>query len=479
MAPLDTGCTAYALGPDTNMSRWPFFWGLILGTLATRLVIGRRLDLAEVSDMTTFTVDALVAAVALGAAVLFVIAWVLPFKRAPRRSARPPARPGPSLNPSLVARLDEARRQLAAQSDQLVFTRELLQTRTEEMDRLSAERTAVASRLDEAQAAADRWRVEYERVATEQQAERAHFADEQTRLAGELMRSTLDASQRAHELIDSMRELARRTQETNALRVEVAELRAELERARSATTALPAPPELIEQEARRLYGGALESICFEVRRALNAVLGYSRLPLHDAESRPQQDDVQALEVAGERLLVFVNDLHDLSRAEANALVLEPEAVDVESALRQAARDAAERLPRQLSDFLVAAEPGLPPVRADRTRLAQILAALVQYGGPAKTVLTARPAGKFVALGVSHPDLTVADGARLFDPLAANGEDGATRVRLALARALATLSGGELTVTAGEVTGAVFTLTLPAATRGDGRARPRARPLTDG
>jgi len=94
------------------------------------------------------------------------------------------------------------------------------------------------------------------------------------------------------------------------------------------------------------------------------------------------------------------------------------------------------------------------------------------------VLSARPAGKFVALGVSHPDLTVADGARLFDPLAANGEDGATCVRLALARALATLSGGELTMTAGEVAGTVFTLTLPTAARGEGVAGPRARPRTD-
>lgn len=460
------------------MKRRPFFWGLILGTLATRLAIGRRLDLAEVSDMTPFTVDALVAAVALGAAVLFVVAWMLAFRRAPRRSTEPPPSPGPSLDPSLGAHLDEARRQLAARSEQLDFTRELLLKRTEDMDRLAAEGTAMASRLDEAQASADGWRVKYEQAATELQAERARSAAEQTRLAGELMRGTLDASQRAHEMLDSMRELVRRTDETNALRVEVVGLRAELERARSAAPALPAPPELIEQEARRLYGGALESLCFEVRRALNAVLGYSRLPMYDAESRHQQDDVRALEVAGERLLVFVNDLHDLSRVETKALVLEPEAVDVESALRQAALDAAERLQRKLSDFLVAAEPGLPPVRADRTRLTQILAALVQYGGPAKTVLSARPAGEFVALGVSHPDLTVADGARLFDPLAANGEDGATRVRLALARALATLSGGELTVTAGEVTGTVFTLTLPAATRGDGLARPRARPLTD-
>ena len=85
------------------MNRRSFFWGLILGTLVTRLAIGRRLDLAEVSDMTTFTVDALVAAAALGAAVLFVAAWALAFRRAPRRSTGPPALPGPSLGPSLVA----------------------------------------------------------------------------------------------------------------------------------------------------------------------------------------------------------------------------------------------------------------------------------------------------------------------------------------------------------------------------------------
>ncbi|HKD39244.1 MAG TPA: hypothetical protein VKB87_03050, partial [Myxococcaceae bacterium] len=146
------------------MNRRPFFWGLILGTLATRLAIGRQLDLAEVSDMTTFTVDALVAAVALGAALLFITARALLFRRAPRRSATtpapaPPGPPDPSPGPSLDALLDEARRQLAVRSDQLAFTRELLLTRTEDMDRLAAERTAVTSRLDEAQAAADRWRV--------------------------------------------------------------------------------------------------------------------------------------------------------------------------------------------------------------------------------------------------------------------------------------------------------------------------------
>ena len=158
-------------------------------------------------------------------------------------------------------------------------------------------------------------------------------------------------------------------------------------------------------------------------------------------------------------------------------MLEPEAVDVESALRQAVLDATERLQRKLSDFLVAAEPGLPrarrpdPPRADSGRPCPMR-------GPRQDGAVSPPGRRVRRARRRPPDLTVADGARLFDPLAANGEDGATRVRLALARALATLSGGELTVTAGEVTGTVFTLTLPAATRGDGLARPRVRPLTD-
>src|SRR5262249_51231778 len=71
--------------------------------------------------------------------------------------------------------------------------------------------------------------------------------------------------------------------------------------------------------------------------------------------------------------------------------------------------------------------------------------------------------------------TVADGARLFDPLAANGEDGATRVRLALARALATLSGGELTVTAGGGGGAPFSPSAPAGPPGGGGGGAPPRP----
>src|SRR4029450_2498025 len=126
------------------MKRRPFFWGLIRGTLATRLAFGRGLDRAEVSDMPTFTVDVLVAAAAFGAAVLFVVAWVLAFRKARRPSTEPPPSPAPSPDPSLEADRDEARRQLAARRGQLVFTRELLQKRTGDMARLPAEPNRIA-----------------------------------------------------------------------------------------------------------------------------------------------------------------------------------------------------------------------------------------------------------------------------------------------------------------------------------------------
>ena len=237
--------------PKPKMNRWAFFWGLILGTLAVRLVFGHLIDLPAVPDIAPFTVSALVATACLGVA-LFVGARAL-VQKVPRRGAEPAARPalGEARVLARESRLDEAHRQLAARSEQLVFVRELLQTRTVEMERLADERTSVQSRLAEAQADADRWRGEQERVAAELQAERTRFAGELSRLSGELLRETLEASRRASDLIEALRELARRTQDTEALRTEVAGLRAELAQAHSASALPPVPQELIEQHRPR------------------------------------------------------------------------------------------------------------------------------------------------------------------------------------------------------------------------------------
>lgn len=224
------------------MNRWAFFWGLILGTLGVRIVVGYLISLPAVLDMAPFIVGSLVATACLGVGLFVAARALVPAVRRP--GARPPARPTPEEAPvpSLESRLDQADRQLAARNEQLAFVRELLRTRTEEMERLANERTAIASRLAEALADSDRWRSEYDRTTAELQSERTRFAGERERLSGELLHEALEASRRAGDLIEAQQELARRTHETEALRREAARLRAELGRAHSTTSALPTVP---------------------------------------------------------------------------------------------------------------------------------------------------------------------------------------------------------------------------------------------
>jgi len=172
--------------------------------------------------------SAVVAAVCL-AAVAFVIsrARIRAGRRRPAES-RAPLPPIAPADAALASRVEEARRELAAQNEQLTFVRELLQTRTRETERLVDERVTVLSRLTEARADAERWEAEHARVAAVLQAERVRFASEVSRLSDELLRGSLDVNRRVDDLIEVQRELTRRKEEIETLRTEAMNLRAEL-----------------------------------------------------------------------------------------------------------------------------------------------------------------------------------------------------------------------------------------------------------
>ena len=441
-------------GKRTQWDRWFLFWGLAVGALATRLAHDYLFEIPQAYELSTLPLDVLVVAAVLGITLLCLAVLGL-LKAGRRRSVEPPAASiplpssPPATDPLLETHLEELRRERADRAEQLAYVRDILRMRTADMDRLREERAAMAARLDAVQAAADRWRAAHERAIAELQVERRRFAAAEERLTGDLRQDALAATDEARQLIHAVRTLMQRTEGTDALQAELAGLRAELDR------------------ARQLYERALAAIASEVRRGLASGADAPRPNARRGTSRHHPGGVRSAD-AYERdpLLGLIGDLHDVSRAEANALVLKLEAVDVKDALRRAAREAAERLGRSPGDFMVLTEPGLPAVRADRARLAQILAVLVDCGGTAQRVLSGSSAGEFIALRVAHPDLTVEDGERLLDPAAVGADDGTTRMRFTLARLLATLSGGRLTVAASGMTGAVFTLTLPAATRAD-------------
>ena len=217
-----------------------------------RLVLGHWSDLPITGDNAVLIACALVAVVCLAGVLLMARRALIRSGKRRHNESETAMAPIALPDASLVSRLEEARRELAARSEHLAFVRELLQTRTRETERLVDERVTVVSNLTEARADAERWQAEHARIAAELQSERSRFASELSRLSDELLRGTLDANRRADDLIESQRELVRRKEEVEVLRAEVTSLRAELASLpRAVNAASPAPSPIAPPAPRR------------------------------------------------------------------------------------------------------------------------------------------------------------------------------------------------------------------------------------
>lgn len=242
------------------------------------------------------------------------------------------------------------------------------------------------------------------------------------------------------------------------------DLRERLETAERLSSRLQAEAERLRREALHAETGGvgfLERLETELRRPLNAVVGYSAV-LARAGTRleaGEQAAVAHVREAGLALAALAGRLKALDAACAPAgagMRLNP-ALAARQACEQAAGAAAAGV------RLIAPEPtpGLT-VEADPERLNQLLSALIDNG------LRHSPAGGVVTVAV----LADADAARirvrntgdgvppermavLFRPLAAGGGAG-----LAVARRLARSLGGRLEAQSAPGGGASFTLVLP-------------------
>ncbi|WP_193318157.1 substrate-binding domain-containing protein [Streptomyces sp. 3MP-14] len=207
------------------------------------------------------------------------------------------------------------------------------------------------------------------------------------------------------------------------------------------------------ERASRFKTRLLDNATDELRSPVEAILR------HTTEGEPAHEHAH-------RLLRLIDDLLDLSRSEIDALDLSRQLLDPLRTLTETFRLAGGspehlRLP-----------PRLPVVRADESRLTQIvLNLLVAAGGPGLT-LTAEAGPRQLDVRVDRPGLTVEEGEeeRLFQPFASGARG--TRLGLAIARRLAVLHGGSVTVD--RVRGrAGFRLTLPLPTPADAPGQPAA------
>ena len=232
---------------------------------------------------------------------------------------------------------------------------------------------------------------------------------------------------------------SRRVQATS--RDEVGEL------ARAFNT-MAADLEAVDQQRRDLVANVSHELRTPVS-ALRAVLEN----LVDGVSPPDHATLQAALEQTERLGRLVTDLLDLSRVDAGLTPLDVEHLKVEPFLRSVVDEA--RVARRPVEYAVDVRPADLVVPADRERLHQLLANLVDNAGRHS------PTGGTVTLRATHdtdrvlfdvvdegPGIAPADRSAVFQRFtsgAAASGDGGTGLGLAISRWVADLHGGSIEV----------------------------------
>ncbi|MCH7345236.1 PAS domain S-box protein [Pelomonas sp. CA6] len=223
----------------------------------------------------------------------------------------------------------------------------------------------------------------------------------------------------------------------------------------------------------------LSRISHELRTPLNAVLGFSQLLRMDTEEplgQRQRAWVGHVEEAGNHLLALVNDVLDLSRAEAGhmSLALSTVAVGpvVEESLALVSRMAAAAgiTMESLQPGEAGGRAATARVLADRVRLKQVLVNLlsnaIKYNRPQGTVMVDWDLrGKTCRLRIADtgPGMSAQALEHLFEPFNRLGAEASkvegTGIGLVLSRRLIELMGGELRIDSRVGVGTVATVTL--------------------
>ena len=239
------------------------------------------------------------------------------------------------------------------------------------------------------------------------------------------------------------------------------------------------------EEANRAKSRFLANMSHELRTPLNAILGFSEVirdglvgGMPSERHRSYADDINA---AGRHLLSIINDLLDLAKIEAGRMTLTVEPVDLDDVVASALQTLRGRAEAKSVALLAELDPATPPVLADARALRQILINLVSNAvkftpGGGSVRVGARLAGGHVEIEVVDTGIGIPADAidRVLAPFeqvesALSRREEGTGLGLPIAKSLAELQGGTLTLAARPGGGTIARVTLPTASARQGQA----------
>lgn len=234
--------------------------------------------------------------------------------------------------------------------------------------------------------------------------------------------------------------------------------------------AMAATLEATEQRRREF----IADVSHELRTPLSTLRGYME-GLMDGVVEPSEETWALLYAEAERMRRLVDDLQQLSQAEAGQLTLRLESISVHGIANTATESMLPLFTEKGVELENAIAGDLPPVVADRDRLVQVLTNLLnnalrytQAGG--RVTLEAEARNGEVLFKVSDTGVGISSKhlPHVFERFyrvekSRSREGGGSGVGLAISRALVETMGGGISVeSAGPGKGATFCFTLPAA-----------------
>ena len=223
-------------------------------------------------------------------------------------------------------------------------------------------------------------------------------------------------------------------------------------------------------ERRRLE--LLGDVAHELRTPIAALEGYLEGML-DGVVEPTPATWARLHAETGRLRRLVDDLQELSRAEAGRIPLNPRLTDAAEIARVAVDRLAGQFEEQGLSFILDIPAGLPLVYVDPDRAVQVMTNLLTNAlrytpAPGEVVLTVRTEGGTVRFSVKDSGVGIADEnlPRIFERFYRADKSrsralGGSGIGLTIARALVEAMGGRIRAeSAGTGKGATFSVTFP-------------------
>jgi hypothetical protein len=227
----------------------------------------------------------------------------------------------------------------------------------------------------------------------------------------------------------------------------------------------------IQQELERVRNEFIGTVSHELKTPLTAIKGSVSIGLSQ-RTPPNSEEARELftviDEQSERLRELIANLLDMTRIEANVLPVNPEKDEIAQIIEDARTTFARGSPRCQVRVLV--DDGLPPVRADRRRIVQVLTNLLRNAAnasPDSGILTvsAEREGDWITVHVRDRGRGIpADKLPLlFDKFVQIHQTGrrGTGLGLPISKGIVEAHGGRIWADSpGEGRGATFTFTLP-------------------